>query len=417
MDGSRITERIDGVVTSISRRKLSVPGAAVQCLIGTWLLSVVTQGFIIVPASILPQIAADLSVSQSRAVWLISATPGAWALSNFAVGFILTRRSTVWVTTAATAGFVAMVLAGWWAATGSSFTVLLLTRIGAGICIGAIWTASADIVGHAFDAGNAGTALGIFTTSAPAGFALAQVGTPMVANAGGWPTTFLFVVGLTIVAYLLFLLGLRATTIEAPTADTTFRGDLTTVLSNRVVIMGCLMAFSAYSLYLFLNSWMPTYLQEQFSISVQLSGLLAALFPAVGILSRAGGGIVSDRLFSRRRLPILMLSFAIAIPAIVLIALLQDVLLLVVILVIAGAVIQLTFGIVYSYVREGVDSSLSGTALSVLGTAGMSGAFSAPLIAGALIDTTDAYMTAFLFAGIIGVAGLALSLIAPEISR
>jgi nitrate/nitrite transporter NarK len=163
-----------------------------------------------------------------------------------------------------------------------------------------------------------------------------------------------------------------------------------------------------------MNSWMPTYLAENFTISLTLSGLLSALFPAVGIVSRASGGYVSDRLLGRRRIPILRVSFLVALPATTLIAYTTSVRFIAVLLVVAGFVIQLTFGIVYSYVQESVDAGISGTALSVLGTAGISGAFTAPLIAGALIRATGTYIIAFAYAVGIAVLGLGLAWIAPE---
>ena len=405
-----------GFAARLDPRSASVSGPMLGCLFGTWLLSVVTQGYIIVPASVLPRIVADLSVSRATAVWLISATPGAWAATNFVVGFVLDRRGAVWLTTVATVVFVATSLVGWQVATQGSFWALLATRLVAGITLGAIWTASADVVGRTFESGNAGTALGIFTTSAPAGFALGQVGTPAVADAAGWPAMFLVVAALAVVAYVVFLLGVRNATVASEAHDTTIRADVTAVLGNRAVVVGCLLAFSAYSLYLFLNSWIPTYLQEQFGMTLQLSGLLAALFPAVGIVSRSGGGVLSDRVFARRRLPVLTLSFVVALPALVLIAVLRRLLPLILVLVVAGAVIQLTFGVVYSYVREGVSPALSGTALSFLGTAGMTGAFSAPLVSGLLIESTGAYAAAFGFAGVVAVGGLCLTRLAPEVN-
>lgn len=394
----------------------SVSGTALGCLVGTWLLSVVTQGYIIVPASVLSRVATDLSVGRTTAVWLISATPAAWALSNFAVGFALDRRGAVWLTSAATGVFVVAALVGWQTAIRTLFWPLLATRFVAGIAVGAIWTASADAVGRAFESGGDGTALGVFTTSAPAGFALGQVTTPVVAGAYGWPSMFLVVALLAVVAYVVFRLGIRNVSTASTDHEASIRSDVSTVVRNRAVLAGCLMAFSAYSLYLFLNSWMPTYLRAQFDVSLRLSGLLASLFPAVGVLSRAGGGVVSDRVFARRRLPVLTFAFAVTLPALALVALLRRPLQVVSVLVVVGGVVQLVFGVVYSYVRDSVTPELSGTALSFLGTAGISGAFSAPLIAGGLIDTTGTYAAAFAFSGVVAAFGLSLAIISPEVN-
>lgn len=174
------------------------------------------------------------------------------------------------------------------------------------------------------------------------------------------------------------------------------------------------MVFSAYSYYLFMNSWLPSYLASQFALSTQLSGLLTALFPAMGVLSRAGGGFVSDRLLGRRRVPVLQFSFLVAVPLIVAVVVTETLAVIVASLLVAGFVIQLTFGVVYSYVSEVVPDDVSGTALALLGTAGIAGAFSAPLVTGGLIDVTGSYAAAFAYAGLLAAARLGLSIMAPE---
>jgi MFS family permease len=102
------------------------------------------------------------------------------------------------------------------------------------------------------------------------------------------------------------------------------------------------------------------------------------------------------------------------VPLVVLIGWTRHLAVIVAALVAAGFVIQLTFGVVYSYVQEVVETSISGTALAFVTSAGISGAFSAPLITGALIDWTGGYLAAFTYATALTVLGLLLSSVAPE---
>jgi nitrate/nitrite transporter NarK len=391
-----------------------VPAGALVLLAGAWLLSLVTQGFIIIPASIVDQITAATGVDDSTAVWLVSATPGAWAASNFLVGTVIDRWGDVRVTAAGTALFVATALWCFVAARQGDFYSLLAARVVAGVAIGAIWTAGANLVGRAFPLSTSGTAIGIFTASAPAGFAITQISTPPLSAAAGWPAPFALYAALAVVALGGFFLGVRATSPDPPDHDTTVGADFSTVLRNRAVVLGSLMAFAAYSLYLFLNSWLPSYLSATFPISASTSGLIAALFPVMGVLSRSGGGVLSDRLFGGNRLGVLRLSFLTASPVVAVMVLTDRLAVLVVLLVVAGFTIQLSFGVVYAYVREAVTEDIAGTALSVLGTAGITGAFTAPLIAGELIGWTGSYTTAFGYAVVLGVVGLALTAIAPD---
>ncbi|NEU58680.1 MFS transporter [Halorussus sp. MSC15.2] len=216
------------------------------------------------------------------------------------------------------------------------------------------------------------------------------------------------------VAFVLLTAGVRGLTVEPTTNTASMRANFAAILRRPVVWYGCAMAFAAYSCYLFLNSWLPSYLAQEFALSAALSGLLTAVFPAMGILSRAGGGAISDRLLNRRRLPVLRVAFLVSLPLVVLIALTRQLAVIVAALVVAGFVIQLTFGVVYSYVQEVVEPQITGTALAFLTTAGISGAFTAPLVAGALIEFTETYLLAFAYAAALTGLGLLVSWFAPE---
>lgn len=63
--------------------------SAAAYLVGTWLLSAAVHVYIIVPASVLPRVATSLGVTETTAVWLISAVLVAWAGTNFGVGVVI----------------------------------------------------------------------------------------------------------------------------------------------------------------------------------------------------------------------------------------------------------------------------------------------------------------------------------------
>lgn len=72
--------------------------------------------------------------------------------------------------------------------------------------------------------------------------------------------------------------------------------------------------FCSSVLYIFLNSWIPTYAAIRLPITLGQAGAVAALLPAVGIDTRPVGGWVSDRIGYRRR-PVVITSLAFALPA------------------------------------------------------------------------------------------------------
>ncbi len=381
---------------------------------GLWLLTTAIHHYIIAPASVLPQVAADLGVSPSLAVWLVSAVPGAWAITNFALGVWIDRLGDYRMIAIGTGVVVLAGVWSWWAASQADFLSLMASRLAAGVAVGVIWTASTNLIGGTVSIDNRALAIGIYVTSAPAGFAVGQVTTPFITAAMGWPASLLVMIVPVLGAFALITVTVRRLAIEPTTNTASMAENFAAVLQHRALWFGCAMAFAAYSYYLFLNSWMPTYLGQRFALSPELGGALAAVFPAMGVLSRAGGGLVSDRLLGRRRIPVLRVSFLISLPTIVVIVWTDKLGIIVASLVVGGFVIQLTFGVVYSYVQEAVERGITGTALAFLTTAGISGAFLAPIIAGALIDWTGAYLSAFAYAGILTAAGLVVAFVAPK---
>ncbi len=390
-------------------------GGAVATLAGAWLLTAATHHYIIAPASVLSAVAADLGVPPSTAIWLVSAVPAAWAGTNFALGGWIDRFGDYRMIALGTVVVVATGAWSVWAGRAGSFPSLLAARLVAGVAVGAIWTASTNLIGGAAADASRATAIGVFVTSAPAGFALGQLSAPVVAARYGWPATFLVVVLGAALGFAVLTVGWRRLDVEPTTATTaSLRANGAAVLRHPAVWYGCAMAFGGYSLYLFVNGWMPSYLASEFAVSPAVGGLLTAAFPAVGVLSRAGGGVVSDRLLGQRRVPVLQVAFLTSLPLVVVLAGTRRLAVVVAALVLVGGLIQLTFGVVYSYVREVVEPEVTGTALSFLTTAGIAGAFSAPVVAGALIDWSGSYRPAFAYAAGLTALGLVVSWRAPE---
>ena len=129
----------------------NVPPGAIVLLAGAWLLSLVTQGFIILPSTIVDPITRSTGVDASTAVWLVSVTLGAWAATNFLIGTMIDRYGDVAVTTLGVVLFVGASLWCWQAGLRGDFLSLLGARALGGVAIGSIWTAGANLVGRAFE--------------------------------------------------------------------------------------------------------------------------------------------------------------------------------------------------------------------------------------------------------------------------
>jgi NNP family nitrate/nitrite transporter-like MFS transporter len=193
----------------------------------------------------------------------------------------------------------------------------------------------------------------------------------------------------------------RYDTSSAPPTLTEFKQ----VFRTRNVWMVVAVTVLGYSLYMVFNSWMPTYISSQFSLSLAESGTFVALFPAVGILARPAGGWLSDTVLGQRRRPVFATSFVGATVLAVAMFYSATIALLVGILVLAGVFIQLQIGLMYQSIQEFVDQKAAGTAVSLASVAGWLGSFVAPVVVGRLVATTGTYAAVFGFALALGVAG------------
>ncbi|MFB6268273.1 MAG: nitrate/nitrite transporter [Halodesulfurarchaeum sp.] len=367
----------------------------------------------IAPASVLTLVARDLGVGSTAVSWLVSVFILGMAVLSIPAGLLLDRvdnRHAILATAAVLLGTtIWAALAG---ASGSFWSLVAARLVGGGVNV-VLWTAAVNVVGTGFVRSRQGTGIGFLSTSVPGGFALAHVFTPVLAQSIGWERSFVVYGGLSMLAALGFFaytsrFDLR-TSVTTPT-----RAEFVAVLRNRWVWALGALAFAAFSLNLFFNNWLPTYLVDQFGFSLAQGGAFAAVFPAIGAVARFLSGATSDRLLGGRRRPIVLASFLIVVPLIGLIATVRTVALLLLALVVAGFVTQMGLALLLPFVRELVDAHVAGTALAVLNLVGFVGAFVTPVLTGVLIERTGAYLLAFGYAAGLGVVGIVLAWLVPE---
>lgn len=383
---------------------------------GLFLLSSAAAAYEIAPASVTVSVMADLAIGEATAGWLVSIMFLVAVVASVPVGVGLDRTDVPRAVTLAAFALLLAGAAGWVAAAAGNFTALLGTRVLGGLAYVTIWNAGADLAGRVGPPESRATAVGVFTASAPAGFALGQFGSPLLAGVAGWPIIFPAYGGAAVVGLAVYRWGAGRDADDTDRA-TPSRAAFLRVFRSRAVWAVCSMGMVAMALYLFLNTWLPTFLVRRLSVTEATAGLLAALFPAVGIVSRTGGGVLSDRVFGGRRRPVALLSFGAAAPVVTAIMVVNSVGMAVGLVLAAGAVIQLAIGLLFSYVREVVPEAVAATAVSLLTSVGLFGAFVAPIAAGQLVEATGTFRAAFLAAGGLAVVGVVLALLTPEPGR
>lgn len=362
-------------------------------LAGCFILSVGVNAYMIAPSSISPLFIEEFGISTAAAGNIISAAILGSIFTQIPGGYLMDRFDNRWLIVPAVVGFLGVVA---WNQVQSSFTLFLLARGLGGVLGGFVFTAGANVVGRVFGPENRGVATGIYMTSPPASFALAHSTSPLIGTAFGPLRVFLLHAGLAIVGTAVFWVAAREP-VRGESAPSP--SEFARALGNRSVILVALSAFAVYALYLFLNTWIPTYGREVLSLSLSAAGIVTAIVPVVGLAARPGGGWLSSKLGDRRK-PVLAGGLLVGLVFLLAIPLVEGFALFLVLLVLAAFTLQLGTGVYYVLTRELATPGTEGTSLTVMTTVSFTGSFVAP-VAGGWLVANFSWASAFaVFAGI-----------------
>lgn len=387
----------------------------VLLLTSCWTVTCIGAIYLIVPSGILPVIQQHLTIGPAKAGWVISVPYAAEAIMAVPLGILLDRTTGPRLLGVGIILIIGANVIG--AITGGQglYDLFLASRFLGGIAYMAIWLSTIQIVSNRFPDQTA-TAVGILTTSGPAGLAIGLSLGPFVITRSPWPHVFWVIIALILPAGLLALLATKwsPTLPEGEVQTTKAKQALASVLRNRSLLLVAVMSFAAYSLFLLFSSWMPSFFMNNYGFSLAQSSLLASVFPAVGILARSSGGIVSDYVLDGDAKRVLLISFAVLFPVVCGIALGTSASRLMILLLTAGFFVQTGIGLFFSYGPTFVTDSAEGTAVAVLNAAGLTGSFTGPIIAGMIVGVYGSFTTVFGYAIGLTLLGLVSAVLLPS---
>ncbi|MEF8778906.1 MAG: MFS transporter, partial [Natronomonas sp.] len=275
---------------------------------GCFLISVGGNAYMLAPASIVPLLVDNFDIGKTAAGLSISAAVLGSIFIQLPGGFLMDRYDNRRLMLVGISLFTPVAIAGIFT---ESYVAFLATRVIAGLAAGGIFVLGTNIVAEVFAGPRQGFLTTVFLASAPLGFATSQVFGPLLGEAFSWRAPFVAYPVLAVAGYLSFRLARPA---AIRTGERISREAFRLALRDRSIWLVSLAGFCSYVLYIFLNSWMPTYADEQLPITLAQAGAVTALLPAVGILARPAGGWLSDRIGYRRRV-VAIASLAFALPA------------------------------------------------------------------------------------------------------
>jgi MFS family permease len=375
-------------------------------LAGCFLLSVGVNAFVIAPSSVAPLLAERFGVANAAVGDVVSVAILGVILTQIPAGYLLDRFDNRRLVVPAVGFYVLLVLA---IQAVEAFETLLGLRALGGVLVGFVFTAGANVVAQVFPPRRRGFATGVYLASPPAAFALAHATGPLVATSFGPLRVFLLPGAIAVFGGVLFLLAANE---PVRSGSTPSAAEFVRAVGNRSVVLVGLSAFAAYALYLFLNTWLPTYGTEVLSLPLPVAGLVTALVPLVGIVARPGGGWLSGRLGGRRR-PVLAGGLLLGLVLLVGVPFADGMALFLLLVAGAAFAVQLGTGVYYVLTRELASPGTEGTSLTVLTAVSFTGSFAAPIVGGWLVAGYS-WAVAFVAFAAVGLLGVLVLLPIPE---
>jgi OPA family glycerol-3-phosphate transporter-like MFS transporter len=202
------------------------------------------------------------------------------------------------------------------------------------------WSPLAKNMGEFFSQRERGTVIGFWCTNYALGGFIASTVAGYAAKWFGWRFAFLVPAGLLLIIWILFLLfqrnrpedvglppieeyhGESEAVIEPGAAPASEREGTWTVvaevLRNRMVWFLAAVYFLVKPTRYLLLFWSPVYISERLGTGTATSGVLSSMFDLAGPVGTLVGGIMSDRLFQSKRMPVCVLAlFSLAVLMIV----------------------------------------------------------------------------------------------------
>lgn len=367
-------------------------------LTGLFFLTAGYIAYVIAPASVLPLFVEAFSVDKPTASASISAVFLTWAVLQIPGGYVLDRYDNRRLVALGAVVFVLAAAAGLVA---SSYPVFLLTRLISGASAVFIFVGSVNVLSQVLPETRQALGIGTFIASPPFGVALGQFTGPLLADPYGWRGAFAAYVLLAAVGLVVTLAFLRESMeVGSPVSLQQYA----TSLRNPSVLLVSTASLCTYAVWTFLVTWMPAYGTEVLGIDLAAAGATAALVPLAGIVSRPGGGWLSE-LIGGRLTPVIVTSFLASILLLYWLSGAPSPTAFAFLLALTGGAVNLSVGLYLVYVNSLTDAATQGTGLSVLLTFSQVGNLVSPVVGGWMIERYS-WSAGFGFAAGLAVLGL-----------
>jgi len=386
---------------------------------------------------VLPFIKEDFALTNFQAGAISSFFFLGYACSQIPAGFLLGKKGTRGIVALAVIAFSVITF---FLGTVSGAALLILLRLLLGLAEGPVPVSMSTTINHWFPAKEKATATGIYIASTQ----LAPIFVPIIAAAiamsFGWRYVFYWFAIPGIVIAIIWYLVVRT---KPEDSSKVSKAELEYIRQEEVTVetveghrsLGWLdkairyqkiekittpkAVFTSWNIwgntltYFLMNSvlygmltWVPMYLVNAKGYSFMKMGFVASTPAIGGLIGALLGGVISDKLFLKRRKPtMLVTAIATAIMMLVVINIPDNATLVSLSLGLAGFFLNIGWPAFTAYPMGLTNRNTFPVAIATVNSGGNLGGFFSPMIVGAILDATGNYNIAFGFFAVLLVLG------------
>lgn len=161
--------------------------------------------------------------------------------------------------------------------------------------------------------------------------------------------------------------------------------------------------------------WLPSFLFESYDMTIVQAGLLAALYPLAGIISRPLGGYISDVVFKGQRKQTVLIGLVVILLSTVLLSRIEQFNINIYFIITIGFFDNLIGPLFFAWMLDLVPYHLSGSGAGALQFIGHVGTVFAIYFSGIAVDFFQSYRPFFLILSVLSIIGIiSISLISES---
>jgi len=372
---------------------------------------------------IIPLLKADLEISNAGAGGLMAFFFVTYTLFQLPGGYLGDRYGPRKVLTI---GALISIIGNIIFSRGSSFFTLAVGQLinGMGQAMG--WSSTIKLVVNWFPKSKRGTAIGLFVTCVTVGSSAGFRLSGLIGDHLGWRSSFIIPpMFLGFIALVFWILvrdyphekGLPDFEDEVhleQQIDNDPRSRLAVVLTNRTLWVVALVYFCFVYAQFGCLVWIPSFLKEGYTMSVDRAGTISSLVILPGIFASPLAGYFSDNYFGGKRKPLILLGMALLSGSSFLLSFGVNIAFAIFLLTIVGLMIIMPDVLLAAYPSDILSRKLAGTAMGFLATFTSTAGIITTPVSGKIVDMFHSYGALFFSFGVMALIGTILTLFINE---